>query len=455
MKTANISRLAWLALLPLAAFAGVREDYARQWPLGLSNAEAGAYRVVLDRSVYAHLQSPAVKDLVVVNVEGAAVSASLFDAEQPLARAVPSVEVPWFALPGGGDAQSRDVASISEIAADGSLRRVVMTGAGTASGSGTDYLIDTSRLRQPVQALQVSWAAGQEPFDRAYRVEASDDLKNWRTVQEEGRLVDLQNNGARILNDRLEVGGVQARYLRLLALQKEAPLALAGVRAEFAAAATPDWQWEEISGKRVIEKDGSAAFVYEINGRFPFEQADVVLPGNSSNEWVLKSRDSEDVGWQPAAGQWMAFQLQGNSSRSAPHPLHRLNRDHFWQLTSETAADGAAPTLRLGYRPEVLVFLAQGQPPYALLAGSARAARADAPLAQLVDALRAQRGQHWQPATATLGKEESLADARTALTPAPVERDWKAWLLWALLVGGALIVAGFAFSLLKKPKQAQ
>ena len=82
----------------------------------------------------------------------------------------------------------------------------------------------------------------------------------------------------------------------------------------------------------------------------------------------------------------------------------------------------------------------------------ARAAqRADAPLPQLVDALRAQRGQDWQPADATLGKGEPLAGAQTALTPAPVERDWKAWLLWALLVGGALIVAGFAFSLLKKP----
>jgi hypothetical protein len=112
----------------------------------------------------------------------------------------------------------------------------------------------------------------------------------------------------------------------------------------------------------------------------------------------------------------------------------------------------AAPTLRLGYRPEVLVFLAQGKTPYALLAGSARAQRAESPLPQLVDALRAQRGQDWQPASATLGAAQSLAGA-SALTPAPVERDWKAWLLWGLLAAGALIVAGFAFSLLKKPEQ--
>ena len=453
MRTLAWNRFAWIAVLPLAAFAGVREDYAQQWPLGLSNGDAGAYRVVLDRNVYAQLQSPALKDLVVVNAEGVAVSASLFDAEQPLARAANAADVPWFALPASSSSQARDIASISEIAADGTLRRVVMTSTGNAAGSSNEYLIDTSRLRVPVQALSIQWTAGQAPFDHAYRVTASDDLKHWRTVQDEGHLVELQNNGARILKDRIELESVQAKYLRLVPLQKDQQaLAVAGVRAEFAATtAAQDWQWEAISGQRIVGKDGVAAFEYRIDGRFPFERADVVLPGNSSNEWVLKSRDSADAAWRAVTAPWMAFQLQGDSSRSAPQSLQGLNRDHYWQLTSPTAADGAAPTLRLGYRPEVLVFLAQGKAPYAVLAGSARASRVEAPLPQLVSALRAQRGQDWQPATATLGKGESLAAAQTALTPVPAERDWKAWLLWALLAGGALLVAGFAFSLLKKP----
>jgi hypothetical protein len=452
-----MKRFAWsfwiAALLPLTVFAGMRDDYAQQWPLKLSNADAGAYRVVLDRSVYAQLQSPALKDLVVVNAQGAAVSASLFDAQQPLARAANAVEVPWFALPPSSTSRARDIASISEIAADGTLRRVVLSDPAAAAGSGNEYLIDTSQLREPIQALRIGWAAGQAPFDHPYRVTASDDLKTWRTVQEEGHLVELRNNGARIVKDRIELDRVQAKYLRLAPLQKSRQaLALASVRAEFAAAAiAQDWQWEEISGESVVQKDGSSAFVYRIEGRFPFERADVVLPGNSSNQWTLESRDSEDAEWRSAAAPWMAFQLESGSSRSAPQALLGLNRDRYWQLTSRTAANGAAPKLRLGYRPEVLVFLAQGSAPYAVLAGSARAERADAPLPQLVDALRAQRGQDWQPATAMLGEGEPLAGARTALTPAPVERDWKAWLLWALLVGGALIVAGFAFSLLKKP----
>jgi hypothetical protein len=440
----------------MAAFAGVRDDYAQQWPLTLGQEDAGAYRVVLDRTVYRQLQSPMLKDLVVVNADGGTMAASLFDAEQPLARPANTMDVPWFPLP-SSTSQSRDIASISEIAADGSLRRVVMGGAGTAAEpSSNEYLVDTSRLHEPVRALRIVWAAGQAPFDRPYRVTASDDLKNWRTVQEEGHLIELQNNGARIFENRIALDGAKAKYLRLEPLRKDQrALALTKVTAEFAPAqVVQEWQWEELSGKRIVDKDGAVFFEYQIEGRFPFERADVALPGNSSNEWILKSRDSEKSEWRFAAAPWMAFQLEGGqlSNRSPPQALQQLNRDRYWRLIPKNNPNEAAPTLRLGYRPEVLVFLAQGKTPYALLAGSARAQRAESPLPQLVDALRAQRGQDWQPASATLGAMQPLAGAK-ALTPAPVERDWKAWLLWALLVGGALIVAGFAFSLLKKPER--
>jgi hypothetical protein len=140
---------------------------------------------------------------------------------------------------------------------------------------------------------------------------------------------------------------------------------------------------------------------------------------------------------------------QADGDRSAPQVLGTTVRDRHWRLSSTTPTDGL-PELRLGYRPEVLVFVAQGRAPFALVAGSARAVRADAPLAVLVDALRRRHGDDWQPADASLGAPSLLA-GNAALQPAPVQRDWKAWLLWSILVGGALLVAGFALSLLRKP----
>ena len=123
-------------------------------------------------------------------------------------------------------------------------------------------------------------------------------------------------------------------------------------------------------------------------------------------------------------------------------------RDRQWRLQARSDGAQDAPVLRLGYRPEVVLFLAEGQPPFALLAGSARAARPATPLPQLIDTLRAARGKDWQPAVATLGQREELAGAAALRPGTPI--DWKRWLLWALLLGGALLVAGFAASLLRK-----
>jgi hypothetical protein len=450
-----MKKLAWLALVPLVAIAGIRDDYAQQWPLALSRDDGGAYRVVLNRDVYRQLQSATLEDLDVISTDGIVLTSSLFGPEQPLAQAADAVEVPWFPLPRDNDGQPSNIASISEIASDGSLRRVVMTDA-TARSESDEYLIDISRLREPVSALRFEWKADQPSFEHAYQVAASDDLKSWRTVQMNGRLIQLENAGRRIVENRIELDSVEAKYLRVLPLENgRRGLQLTRVLAELPERVTaPEWQWEELSAQRVQEA-GVEYYEFQVQGRFPFQVADISLPGNSTNEWMLKSRDGPKEEWQFAAAPWLAYQVEGAgaTNRSAPQKLDGTSRHRYWRLMSKQPLQGQLPTLRLGYRPEVVVFLAQGQPPYALLAGSARARRAEAPLPQLVEALRHERGNDWQPSPAYLGEAQALA-GQAALKPAPPKRDWKNWLLWALLIGGALLVSGFAFSLLRNKPAA-
>ena len=69
--------------------------------------------------------------------------------------------------------------------------------------------------------LDVYKRQGQEPLDQSIQVTASDDLKNWRTVQDGGRLVELQNNGERIFKNRIDLDPVKAKYLRLVSLRRE------------------------------------------------------------------------------------------------------------------------------------------------------------------------------------------------------------------------------------------
>lgn len=451
MKTSRLSRCAWLLALPLAALAATADDYAGRWPLALERTEGGAYRVVLDRGVYRQVQSPDLRDLVVVNADGAPVATAVFPPDAPLAQAGDSIVLPWFPLPDAAGAAGLDIAAISEVATDGSLRRVELRGADATSGD-SGLVIDASRLREPVVALRFSWSQP-EAFDRSYRVSASDDLRRWREVEADGRLVQLRNGDRRIIEDRIVLPGVRAKYLRLQpATRQTAPLALTGVRAELAGqVAAPSLQWEELAGRRVEGRDG-VAFEYTLDGRFPVEAADVAASGNGTRRWLLEHRDGADAPWQEAAPPWVAFRVDadGQSSRSPPQPLHRLTRDRQWRLRTRDGSAIEAPRLRLGYRPETVVFLTEGRPPFALLAGSARAARSPSPLPQLVEALRAARGNDWQPVAATLGpRQQQAGDA--ALQPLP-RTDWKRWLLWGLLVAGAALVAGFSISLLRSKR---
>lgn len=450
MKNIRMARWVWLLALPLAALAATADDYAGRWPLTLERADGGAYRVVLDRDVYRQLQSPALRDLVVVNAGGAPVATAVFPPDAPLAQAGGNVALPWFPLPVDAGATGLDIAAISEVASDGSLRRVELRGANADAVGDSGFVIDASRLREPVVALRFAWSDAQA-FDRGYRVSASDDLRRWREIEPDGRLVQLRNGDRRVVEDRIALPGVRAKYLRLLPnTRQQGPLVLTGVRAELPGqVAAPALQWEELQGRRVEGRDG-VHFEYALAGRFPIEAADVVAPGNSTRGWLLESRDGDDSAWRAAAAPWVAYRVDSSegSSRSPPQPLNRLVRDRQWRLQARSDGAREAPVLRLGYSPEVVLFLAEGQPPFALLAGSARAVRPATPLPQLIDTLRAARGKDWQPAAATLGQREELAGAAALQPGTPI--DWRRWLLWGLLLGGALLVAGFAASLLRK-----
>lgn len=447
------------ASAPVASDPVADPDYATQWPLVLRSDNAGAYRVVLDEPVYRQLTTPAMRDLDVLNAAGATVPAAVLDPAQPLAQPVRRAGLPWFALPApaAGARPGGDWRLVTRVDSDGRLRRVEVDGRTSPAGSArTALLLDLSRVREPVVALELQWKPV-DALDLGYTVEASDDLSNWREVPARGRLVDLSRDGRRLLHRRIQLYGLlphhqRARYLRLTPDATPAGFEVTSVTAEFAGAATQAPQWLALQPSAAPDAAAagaptSIAFEYRMPGPFPVQQVDVAMAGNHAHAWRLESRDSAQSEWRLRAGPWTAYQLDqaGQRRQSPPRVLDAPVRDRHWRLSASGPAAGAPPTLRLGYRPEVVVFVAQGAPPYRLVAGSARERRADAPMAELVTALREYNGADWQPAQAYLGPPRVLAGP-AALAP---RRDWTAWLLWGVLLLGAGLVAVLAVSVLR------
>ncbi|HEY0333130.1 MAG TPA: DUF3999 domain-containing protein [Stenotrophomonas sp.] len=447
----------WSALLSFSAVtaaaaatpANSRDDYVREWPLQLSRADAGAYRLTLPEAVYRSAHLASLVDVQPFNAAGQPLPAAVLAPDQPLAARSVLRALPLFALPPAIDAGADDLQVIAERDARGAVMRVeTRSRPGMATGSQspapTRWLLDASEIDAPLRGLQLQWHDPPTQVQAELRLEGSDDLRHWYLVEPHATVVDLRRDGQRLQQRRIAVDS-RARYLRLSVLEGGVPADLS-VHAELAAPAQQDWRWLTLDGQ-----PAERGFAFRSPGPFPVARVDVEVEGNQAVEWIVQSRDAEDAPWVQRAGPWLAYRLaaSGDTDRSPPQSLAVATRDRYWRLIPAEGVANAMPRLRLGYRPEVLVFLAQGAPPYTLAAGSARARRADAPLPRLVEVLRSQRGPSWQPAEASVNGAPRTLAGDAALKPAPVPLDWKNLLLWAVLIGGAALVAVFALSLMR------
>lgn len=432
--------LALLLLLPATAMAkDLRGDYVRQWPLALPADQAGAYQVALDEAVYRTAADPALRDVQVLDAAGTPLPAALL---LPPTDTAPRLQaLPLFVLPPAASG-GQPLEVVAERDASGAVQRIQTRSTAPSDGPPA-WLLDASAIDAPLQAVRLQWPSAQ--VQAQVRVEASDDLRSWTTVQAAAALVQLDNGQQQLAQRRIPLE-VRARYLRITALSPGLP-ALSAAQAELAPAhaqAPPDWLAPE--GR---PQDGGFAFAS--GGRFPVALADVAVAGNDAIQWVVQSRDAEDAPWTTRAGPWLAFRVGPGGAHSEPQAFPPT-RDRYWRLLPASgAAPATPPQLRLGWRPEHLLFVAGGQGPYALAAGSVRALRADAPLQPMLDSLARAHGPDWQPPPATLGTQATELAGAAALQP---PRDWTGWLLWGVLILGALVVAGFAFSLLRNTPPA-
>lgn len=434
--------------LACVAAAASDEAFVAQWPLTLPASDAGAYRVELDPAVYATTVSPVLRDLVVVNGEGRQVPALL----QAAATAAPQRQtrtLAWFPLPDSAARAGSDIAAISELDPDGRLRRIQWQPA-RVDAPPAALLIDTGAADAPLQALVLDWGVAERPFERTMRVEGSDDLRAWHPLAAGGRLLDLRRGEARLVERRISFDvPSRMRYLRL------SPGAGAGAMPaiesllgeSIAAADAPALHWQTLAPV-TTDDDGT---VYRLDARLPVTHVDLELAGNVTGRWSLSVRERDDDAWRIVASDWLVYRVGGDGAmRTPPRALDATLRARQWRLVAEAPQTAPAPALRLGYRPEQLVFVAEGAPPFSLRAGSARATRIDAPVAPLLADLRARSGGDWRPAVATLGARATLAGDAALKAGRP--RDWGTWVLWAVLLLGVALVGGFALSLLRAPK---
>ena len=392
----HICTLLGLCLLPsLAAPTAVwsADRFESKFALDL-DGQAAHYAVVLPREVYAASLRNDLGDLRVLNGAGEPVPYSF---EAPRAPAQPQQPPPslrsvkWFPVPlsdtGTQGAPPQGAPLETQlgvtIAADGSLRAAVTTTTTKTTTtttvpqrSGRDAdLVDLGPPNGLVSALLVHLA--NDNYQGRVSVEASSDLRSWQPVIDT-QLLKITYGGDTLTQERIELGDLRARYLRLRWPDGAPDIASLDVKEQTVntsapESAAPPTHWRE--GLSARPGNTAGEYLFETDGAYPVELLRLSLPQlNTVARVSLFSRTDANAPWRTLTSS-VVYRLQGKAGELESPPLEiAANTAREWRITVDMRGGGLGAgllTVAVGWHPALLTFVARGAPPFALAVGNA------------------------------------------------------------------------------------
>jgi Protein of unknown function (DUF3999) len=447
--------------------AGPMDGYAYRWPLKTEGNNV-AWQFELTPEVYAALRDPKLRDFEVFNAEGRAVPVAPLNQTASVAPQAQWAWLPTFALPRGEAVVGGDIGLRIERDSNGQLRMLeaqvqgatpaTTTGSPASTAAAIDYVIDASNIRREsrtatIDRLDLQWPYGDRDTRARFAVDASDDLENWQTLIAAAAVVSLKQQNATLQRRTIALPATAQPYLRLRQLDGDAlpSLQIQARRLDPTTSMYAGFVTRTAVAKYVDSGDaeqGARWYRYRLPAALPVTHLDIALATeNATAEVEVQALIGEQ--WTPM-GQQTVFRLrQGDLTiDNDDYMLGMATTAREWRLRSVASLD-TPPRIEVTYLPDRFVFLAQGKGPYTLAAGSRSAQRTPLPVEQALAPMRTHFGADWQPPTAGLGAR-AAAGGDAAYDAPKTPPNWRGWLLWVLLIGGALIVAGFAMSLIRQ-----
>ena len=454
------------------------------WSMPVSvPAGTGVARLPLPREVYLHARTGNLADVRLVDRDGQRLPFAISTPPAQSNTQRSSIAARIFPVTGstasGGGLQNVEIRTGS----DGRLLSVsASAGAGTATGTGAagktlQALILDIGQQAPgsrIGALRFTPPANTGDYSAQVLLEVSDDLKQWDGVGTT-TLNWLSNSDTQTLaNDSIVFAPRAFRYARL-SWQDGQPLVFAAIAAQAVSeteAVLPRASivLQGVAGKQANEWRYATPIAIPADSiALQFAQTNVVLPVTlgvyRQSNYVPQRRLHLHRQTRPAQGDYFDPLLSTSFYRISEAGKERVSGELAmpvvqttqWILrpqTDGTALPATAPSLRLGWTPETLVFLAGGKGPYRLVFGKADAQPVAQPLSQVAPGYRA--GELQALPIATVGALTARAGA-AAERPAAVDQGlpWRLAALWAVLLLGVGVLGFFAWRLLSQMKQEQ
>ncbi|MGE0622436.1 MAG: DUF3999 domain-containing protein [Pseudomonadales bacterium] len=438
MKTATILLA---LLLPATALAG-STDFARGSVLDTTDGSP-AQRVTLPDDVYEWVTRADLGDLRVFNRSQEEVPYTVVR-PQRTEEFTPWIALPIFPLPRLQGALTDDPRIEIQVNAAGTI--VEFAPGSAALEPATAFLFDATELEGAPTELRLDWEGSQEQdFVGRIRIEIGDDLNDWTTLVDATTIARLTNEGQLIELNLIELPPRRTRYFRVSLVEGNDKLVLNRAEVRHRSKELPVRRWKTLTGTA-----NQGGFEFESGGHFPIDRVLVTEEGSASYliSARLFSRERPTDDWRNR-GEHSFYRTTVAGQTVASEPLALGHRAQYWRV--EFDADGlTAPVLQIGWLPDELVFLTQGPAPYVLAYGRAGVEAKEWPLHQLLQRLNGgPEGAELSEVPLARALPAEMLGGPARLEPPPEPVDWQTIVLWSVLVLGVLLVAFFAFRLLR------
>lgn len=332
------------------------------------------------------------------------------------------------------------------------------------------YILDTQAIDRDMISLRLrideSPAVAGKSYLASVVIDVSDDLSSWSTIALDGVLARLAHQGQLVTRDRIELGGLRYKFLRVRsAAGQDIPGRIAEAWVELAQNEAPARARERLRVRGTASAE-PGVFDYDLGGAFPVERVRVVLP--STNMLIqaeisvaaakgdseparkvsaIRARTTKRIYDDVFEGPIYRLQQEGRELESPAIELDGRRVRYVSITAGEGAALDAPPDVEIEYLPAQLLFVAREPKPYTLAYGSYAAGpsklTSEALLAPFQGAATA-----LPIGSVDLGPPITLS-GQAALTAPPPPPPIKTYVLWAILIAGTLAVTALAIRLIR------
>jgi len=342
----------------------------------------------------------------------------------------PPEEIPfflWMEEPGRILPNNTDI----EIDTAGTVLRI--KNQGTSARAQPVYLLDLSAL-DFIPAELLLEMDEQQFFNTTAILFSSLDLNTWKEINKRQTIAWYGNSGAS--RTIIELPGEKIRYLLLRFDRGE--LKPSRIFARFNDMEVPPPAKETVIGGGQLNPD-KRSIEYNVGGFFPLVSVNFKLRENDSVDVRVKNKIAEADDWNFIANLTLYRLNSATGDFLYNRPLKTSSCAPYWRIETLGEFVFSSPIeCYITWKPYELIFLGRGEGPWTLSWGNAD-------FGPVTGGLRLDE----YPDESGITVAGIVGEPVYRLREKQIQKGWKQWILWAILIAAALILLTLAYVTVK------